>query len=107
LFAIADHKVKDFLRSYYRKKSLIELDFAEVEKFFSSEVTNDPTSGEVLSELLGDLSERQRQIIYSMKIEGYTAKEVAGRMSMSESAVKVAAHRADKILIKRNREKND
>ncbi len=36
-----------------------------------------------------------------MKIEGYTAKETAERVNMSESAVKVAAHRVYKDLAKK------
>ena len=35
-----------------------------------------------------------------MHRDGYTAKEVAERIGMKESAVKVAAHRAYKILRK-------
>ena len=36
-----------------------------------------------------------------MHQEGYTAKEVAEKIGMNESAVKVAAHRAYKVLRKR------
>jgi RNA polymerase sigma-70 factor (ECF subfamily) len=36
-----------------------------------------------------------------MHQEGYTAKEVAEKIGMTESAVKVAAHRAYKILRER------
>ena len=37
-------------------------------------------------------------ILRLMHQEGYTAKEVAEKIGMNESAVKVAAHRAYKVL---------
>jgi RNA polymerase sigma-70 factor (ECF subfamily) len=36
-----------------------------------------------------------------MHQEGYTSKEVAEKMGMTESAVKVSAHRAYKVLRKK------
>jgi RNA polymerase sigma-70 factor (ECF subfamily) len=47
------------------------------------------------------LPEKQATIIRLMHQEGYTAKEVAAKMGMNESAVKVAAHRVYKMLRKR------
>ncbi len=99
MFAIADHKVKDYLRAHYRKKALKQVDFEKVQDFLTEPVTNDTSAGEVLSELLDKLPEKQRRIVYMMKIEGYSAKEVAKKMNMSVSAVKVTAHRAYKVLI--------
>lgn len=106
MFAIANFKVKDFLRSYYRKKSLIEVDFDKVEDFIASDVTNGGSSGELLCELIDNLPEKQRKILHLMKIEGYGAKEVAKIMDMSVSAVKVAAHRSYKKLINDNKKLN-
>ena len=103
MFAIANFKVKDFLRSHYRKKSLIEVDFEKVQDFISDDVTNEYTSNELLGELLDNLPEKNRKILHLMKIEGYTAKEVAKIMGMSVSAVKVSAHRSYKKLIKDNK----
>jgi RNA polymerase sigma-70 factor (ECF subfamily) len=47
------------------------------------------------------LPEKQALILQLMHQEGYTAKEVAEKIGMTESAVKVAAHRAYKILRER------
>jgi RNA polymerase sigma-70 factor (ECF subfamily) len=44
------------------------------------------------------LPERQRRVIELLKLEQLTAKEVAQVLGMSESAVKVTAHRAYKKL---------
>lgn len=44
------------------------------------------------------LPERQRRVIELMKLEQLTAREVAQVLGMSESAVKVTAHRAYKKL---------
>lgn len=101
MFAIADHKLKDYFRSYYRKRILTQVDFEDVKDFITDDVTNDNPLGESLIDLVDELPEKQKKIIYMMKVEGYTAKEVALAMKMSVSAVKVAAHRAYKIIGKR------
>ena len=51
-----------------------------------------------IEEAMSSLPEKQRVIVELMKIEGYTAKEVAKKLDMSESAVKVSAHRTYKLL---------
>jgi RNA polymerase sigma-70 factor (ECF subfamily) len=48
--------------------------------------------------LLAGLPERQRRIVEEISIEGHRAAEVAGRLGMSEGAVRVALHRALKAL---------
>ena len=45
-----------------------------------------------------DLPEKQRKILLLMKGEGLTAAEVALKLNMSISAVKVSAHRSIKKL---------
>ncbi len=99
MFAIANFKVKDYLRSYYKNKRFSEVDFHEIEFKLSSDVTFDGHNSELLNEILLKLPEKQRKILYLSKIEGYDAKEVAQIMNMSVSAVKVASHRAIKKLI--------
>jgi len=47
---------------------------------------------------LAGLPERQRQVVELLKLEQLTAREVAQVLGMSESAVKVTAHRAYKRL---------
>jgi RNA polymerase sigma-70 factor (ECF subfamily) len=51
-----------------------------------------------LAAALARLPERQRSIIELLKLEGLSVGEVARRLGMSESAVKVSAHRGYKVL---------
>jgi len=41
---------------------------------------------------------KQATILQLMHAQGFTAKQVAAKMGMNESAVKVSAHRAYKVL---------
>ncbi len=99
LMAIISFRRTDFLRKYYssRQDKQASLDNAD---FLSSHVTNTPHAGElkdVEGVLLG-LPEKQRKIFELIKIQGYTAKEVANQLDMSVSAVKVSAHRTMKKI---------
>jgi RNA polymerase sigma-70 factor (ECF subfamily) len=58
-------------------------------------------SYESISGEVQKLPEKQALILQLMHQEGYTAKEVAEKIGMNESAVKVAAHRAYKVLRER------
>ena len=53
---------------------------------------------ESISGEIQKLPAKQAAILQLMHQEGYTAKEVAEKLGMNESAVKVAAHRAYKVL---------
>jgi len=64
----------------------------------SENVTETTISYESISGEIQKLPEKQAAILQLIHQEGFTAKEVADKMGMSESAVKVAAHRAYKIL---------
>lgn len=93
LLAIIKFRRADLLRSYYRKQN----DHSRYEDVPDSvlPVTENPTAGEYkdIEAALADLSDKQRAMLLMMRVEGYTAKEVAQKMEMSESAVKVAVHR--------------
>lgn len=47
---------------------------------------------------VASLPGRQREVIESLKFEDQSVREVAGRLNMSESAVKVTAHRGYRTL---------
>ena len=53
------------------------------------------------------LPEKQRQVIEGLKFEDRSVREVAGRLRMSESAVKVTAHRGYRALRRLLGEKTD
>lgn len=99
LRAIISFRRTDFLRSYYSKQGNRSVDLDNME-FQKKHVTNAEHSGELkdVEKALEHLPDTQRRIFQRMKIEGYTAKEVAQEMDMSVSAVKVSVHRSMKKL---------
>ena len=103
MFAIADYKLKDYLRAHYRKAALTKVDFEEIEHTLTDHVTEEHSPSELLSEILGVLPEKQQRIVRMMKIDGYSAEQIGKEMKMSTSAVKVSAHRAYKVLIEKKR----
>ncbi len=99
MFTIARHRLNDYLRTTYRKSTLIEVSLSHLTYELSgAHVTENRDQIEYLSKILDSLPEKQKKIVTMMKIEGYTAKDAAKKMNMSVSAVKVAAHRAYKSL---------
>jgi RNA polymerase sigma-70 factor (ECF subfamily) len=51
-----------------------------------------------LTRVLGALSPRQRDVLQAVSLEGYSAREAAARLDMSEVAVRVTLHRSLKSL---------
>lgn len=94
LMAIIQFRKTDFLRKHYKNKKVKENTYEKV-NIFSEDVTDSPNAGELkdIEAALEDIPEKQREIFLRMKVEGYSAKEVAEEMDMSVSAVKVSAHR--------------
>jgi len=99
-YAIAKFRLSDFLRAHYADQLQHALDFDELEEILPEAVTETGISYESIHAELQKLPEKQAAILAMMHRDGYTAKEVAARMTMNESAVKVAAHRAYKVLRK-------
>lgn len=61
-------------------------------------VPSDESARGDLERALARLPIRQRQIITSMKLDGDSVRDVAARTGLSESAIKVAAHRGYRLL---------
>ncbi len=98
VFAIARFRLQDYLRMHYSDQLRHAVDISELEDNLHEDVTESPFSYESISGEVQKLPEKQAAILRLMHQDGYTAKEVAERLGMTESAVKVAAHRAYKIL---------
>ena len=99
MFAIADYKVKDHLRSHYRRKAAgTQVDLETVAELSAPQLQLALEDRQQLDRLLETLSPRERTIIQMMKIEGHSARDVGNSLGMSEGAVKVAVHRAMKTL---------
>ena len=98
IYAIAKFRLQDYLRAHYSDQLRDAIELSEVEESLPEDVTETTMSYESISGEVEKLPEKQATILRLMHQEGYTAKEVAEKMGMNESAVKVAAHRAYKIL---------
>jgi RNA polymerase sigma-70 factor (ECF subfamily) len=100
-YAIARFRLQDHLRMHYADQLRHAVELSEVEDILPQDVTETAISYESISGEIRKLPEKQATILRLMHQEGYTAKEVAEKLGMNESAVKVAAHRAYKVLRKK------
>lgn len=100
VYAIAKFRLQDHLRAHYADHLRHAVELSEVENDLQAPVTKSDSGYESISGEVEKLPPKQATILRMMHEEGYTAKEVAERIGMKESAVKVAAHRAYKILRK-------
>lgn len=100
LMAIVNFRRTDYLRKHYAQRQDKTTTTDENYEFEAANVTNPAHAGELkdIESALGSLPEQQQRIFRMIKIEGYTAQEVANEMDMNESAVKVSAHRTMKKL---------
>lgn len=101
VYAIAKFRLQDFLRAHYSDQLRHAIDFDELDESLHETVTESGFNYESISGEVNKLPEKQATILKLMHEEGHTAKEVAEKLGMNESAVKVAAHRAYKILRKK------
>ena len=101
VYAIAKFRLQDYLRTHYADHIKHAVDIADLENDLSADVTESGISYESISGEIQKLPEKQAAILQLIHQEGYTAKEAAVKLGMTESAVKVAAHRAYKVLRKR------
>ncbi|HEX4924490.1 MAG TPA: sigma-70 family RNA polymerase sigma factor [Bdellovibrionales bacterium] len=103
LRTIIRHKVIDSLRSHHRHMQNEIFDNETVDAAAQPDV-NGLTSrqdAQDLRTLLKSLPEDYRQPIELLKIEEYSVEEVAGRLGLSPSAVKMRVHRGFKMLKER------
>ena len=101
VFAIAKFRLHDHLRAHYADHLHHADDLSEIEEILPEDVTESVLSYESISAEVEKLPEKQATILRLMHQDGYTAREIAEKIGMKESAVKVAAHRAYKVLRKK------
>jgi len=99
-YAIAKFRLQDHLRAHYADHLHDAEDISGLEEILPDDVTETGFSYESISVEVEKLPEKQATILRLMHQDGYTSKEIAEKMGMNESAVKVAAHRAYKVLRK-------
>jgi RNA polymerase sigma-70 factor, ECF subfamily len=90
LYAICEHRMSDFQRRR-RRIERVEVPGAEAPATMVTEPSASPPHS--VMEALGSLPGRQRRVIELLKLQELSVREVAARIGMSESAVKVAAFR--------------
>jgi RNA polymerase sigma-70 factor (ECF subfamily) len=95
--AIARYKFLDYLRG--QKSSLNDIPVESAEDLVADSETGVVESGLDLKRLMLKISPKARQAIHYLKLQGLSVNEAAARCRMSESAVKVAAHRGLKALV--------
>jgi RNA polymerase sigma factor (sigma-70 family) len=93
--AIARNKIVDALR---RRGQRTEVSLEHVIDSLSSEGLTDYDDNRDVEHVLTKLSERQRDVVRAVSLEGYSAREAAVRLKMSEVAVRVTLHRSLKSL---------
>ncbi len=106
VMAIARFRLMDHLRRHYQQRDMIHASpdiIEETQSDDTPDVTEQTAAREWLKRLLSHMKPRTRTILTRLHIEGYTAKEVGDELGMSESAVKVAAHRALKTIREQER----
>jgi RNA polymerase sigma factor (sigma-70 family) len=99
MYGIARHKMIDYMRKLGRQNAN-EINDEELETFLADRANNpeEALSGKDVQRALTRLPEKQRQILLLVKVEGYSMAETAQKLGMTETAVKVTAHRAYKKM---------
>lgn len=98
LYAVANSRVMEFWRKHKKREEFESPLIDEQTEMLIAEEDISRFELETLKQALDQLSESQQEIIRLLKIEGHSVKEVAEKLSMSEAAVKVAAHRGYKKI---------
>jgi RNA polymerase sigma-70 factor (ECF subfamily) len=96
-YAIATNRLIDVVRRerrVHRRESAVE----SLPEVAAGESGNDAVDVEAIHAALAALPDRQRKVIEGLKFQDRSVKEMAGVMNMSESAVKVTAHRGYRAL---------
>lgn len=102
MYAITKYKLIDWLRRHARQDSLNDpLD--EEHELFSSADMDAAEAGRDLNKVLTLLPDQQRAAIIHTKLDGWSVRETADHMRISESNVKVAVHRGLKALAQKLR----
>lgn len=99
MFGIARHKLIDFFRKQGRLNAR-EVSGDDLVTFMAdpANTPEEALSYKDIRQALTQLPDKQRRVMVLTKIEGYSMAEAAAKLGMTETAVKVTAHRAYKRL---------
>ena len=96
LYAIIQNRMVDALR-VHRRRLLRELQVELGETATRASQERDALLGDV-RRAVSELPDNQRRVIELLKFEDLSVREVADRLGMSETNVKVTAHRGSRAL---------
>ena len=100
IHAIARYKLIDWLRRHARREAQ-HLPYDEedsTQELFSSADAEAAEASRDLGKLLATLPAQQRNAIVHTKLDGWSVRDTAAAMNISEASVKVAVHRGLKAL---------
>ncbi|MEO7493877.1 MAG: sigma-70 family RNA polymerase sigma factor [Massilia sp.] len=102
VYAIARYKLIDWLRRHARREMLNDpLD--DENELFSSADADAREARRDLGKMLEQLNGQQRAAIVHTKLDGWSVRDTAAALGISEASVKVAVHRGLKVLAARIR----
>lgn len=104
LYAIAKYKLIDWLRRHARREMQNDT-LDDKNELFSTTDADANEAQRDLGKLLALLPEQQRAAIMHTKIDGWSVRETAVALKISEALVKVAVHRGLKALAEKLRDK--
>lgn len=105
MYAIAKYKLIDWLRRHARREMQNDVLDDENELFSTADADANEAQRD-LATLLELLPEQQRAAIIHTKIDGWSVRETAIALKISEASVKVAVHRGLKTLAEKLREQS-
>ncbi|MGE4233026.1 MAG: sigma-70 family RNA polymerase sigma factor [Bacteriovoracia bacterium] len=95
--AVLSYRLKDFLRQLYAIQE-VQTEDGNLPDQIAPDTTAEVQLLELLEKKLSGLSPIQQRVFRMLKLEGKSIKETAIELNLSESAVKVSAHRTYKKL---------
>ena len=95
VYGIARYKLIDEYRRH-KRRATVPLD--EASDLFSHDDAQEALARRDVTKLLAKLPEAKRRLVEDIKLDGVSVAEASARTGLSESAVKVAVHRAVKSL---------
>jgi RNA polymerase sigma-70 factor (ECF subfamily) len=93
--AIARNKFIDALR---RRGQRVEISLESVMESLQGKASHDGDDARDVEHMLSRLTDRQRNVVRAVSLEGFSAREAATRLKMSEVAVRVTLHRSLRSL---------
>lgn len=102
MYAITKYKLIDWMRRHARQEALND-PLGDEHELFSSAAADAADAGRDLDKVLTLLPEQQRAAILHTKVDGWSVRETATALRISEANVKVAVHRGLKALAEKLR----